>query len=84
MVDPVPLPLPSSTSGYGADWLVIPLYNEVSVIANVIAAALSVFPNIVCVDDGSTDGSADAARAAGARVLSHAVNLGQGDRKSVV
>ena len=78
MVDLAPLPLPSSTSGYVADWLVIPLYNEVSVIADVIAAALPVFPNIVCVDDGSTDGSADAARAAGARVLSHAVNLGQG------
>ena len=78
MVDPAPLPLLSSTSEYAADWLVIPLYNEVSVIADVIAAALPVFPNIVCVDDGSTDGSAAAAGAAGARVLRHAINLGQG------
>lgn len=78
MVDTAPLPLPSSTSDYTADWLVIPLYNEVSVIAQVITAALPTFPNIVCVDDGSTDGSGEVARAAGATVLSHAVNLGQG------
>ncbi|SDC93825.1 Glycosyl transferase family 2 [Sanguibacter gelidistatuariae] len=78
MSEPAAPPHPSSTSGYGADWLVIPLFNEASVIADVIADALPTFPNIVCVDDGSTDGSGEAARAAGARVLSHAVNLGQG------
>lgn len=78
MVDPSARPLPSSASGYAADWLVIPLYNEASVIADVIAGALPTFPNIVCVDDGSTDGSGEAARAAGARVISHVVNLGQG------
>ena len=78
MVDPEPPPLPTPTSGYGTDWLVIPLYNEASVIGSVIADALPAFPNIVCVDDGSTDGSAEIARAAGATVLRHAVNLGQG------
>lgn len=60
------------------DWLVIPLYNEATVIADVVTGALDVFPNIVCVDDGSTDGSGEAARRAGATVLTHAVNLGQG------
>ena len=60
------------------DWLVIPLYNEATVIADVVSGALDVFPNIVCVDDGSTDGSGEAARRAGATVLTHAVNLGQG------
>ncbi|ACZ20811.1 glycosyl transferase [Sanguibacter keddieii DSM 10542] len=60
------------------DWLVIPLYNEATVIADVVKGALEVFPNIVCVDDGSTDGSGEAARRAGATVLTHAVNLGQG------
>ena len=63
---------------YEDAWLVIPLYNEATVVADVVAGALPTFPNIVCVDDGSTDGSAAAARAAGATVLSHAVNLGQG------
>ena len=78
MVDTAAPQHPRSASDYGADWLVIPLYNEASVIASVITDALPTFPNIVCVDDGSTDGSGEVARAAGATVLSHAVNLGQG------
>lgn len=78
MVDTAAPQHPRSATDYAADWLVIPLYNEASVIASVIAGALPTFPNIVCVDDGSTDGSGAAARAAGATVLSHAVNLGQG------
>ncbi len=59
-------------------WLIIPLYNEATMIGEVVTAARARFPNVVCVDDGSTDGSPDVARAAGARVLRHAVNLGQG------
>ena len=34
-------------------WLVVPLYNEATVIADVVREARAVFPNIVCVDDGS-------------------------------
>ncbi len=59
-------------------WVVIPLYNEASVIAEVIAGLRESFVHIVCVDDGSTDGSAAIAEAAGARVLRHPLNLGQG------
>ncbi|WP_449279526.1 glycosyltransferase family 2 protein [Leucobacter sp. GX0328] len=59
-------------------WVVIPLYNEATVIAEVIAGLLPVFPNVVCIDDGSRDGSGAVARAAGARVVSHPINLGQG------
>lgn len=59
-------------------WIVVPLYNEAPVIANVIRDLLPVFPRIVCVDDGSTDGSAQAARDAGAHVVEHPINLGQG------
>lgn len=58
--------------------LVIPLYNEGAVIADVIATARALFPTIVVVDDGSTDDSADRAGAAGAFVVRHPVNLGQG------
>lgn len=36
------------------------------------------FPYVVCVDDGSTDGSQKAAQDAGAVVLQHPINLGQG------
>ncbi|SFO04760.1 Glycosyl transferase family 2 [Mycetocola miduiensis] len=59
-------------------WLVVPLYNEGQVVREVILQARAVFPNIVCVDDGSSDNSADEAAAAGAVVVKHPINLGQG------
>lgn len=58
--------------------LVIPLYNESAVIGDVIRAALPTFPHIVCVDDGSADNSAAIARRAGATLVPHPINLGQG------
>jgi glycosyltransferase involved in cell wall biosynthesis len=59
-------------------WLVVPLYNEASVIADVVTEARQTFPNVVCVDDGSKDDSAARAAGAGAVVVRHPVNLGQG------
>ena len=59
-------------------WLVIPLYNEATVVREVIAEAVKVFPNIVCIDDGSSDDSVNEARRGGAVVLQHPINLGQG------
>jgi glycosyltransferase involved in cell wall biosynthesis len=59
-------------------WLVVPLFNEAAVIADVVRGARVNFSNVVCVDDGSTDGSAAEAEAAGAVVVRHPVNLGQG------
>jgi polyprenyl-phospho-N-acetylgalactosaminyl synthase len=59
-------------------WVVVPMYNEVTSIASVISELRTVFPHVVCVDDGSADGSAAVARRAGATVVTHAVNLGQG------
>jgi len=59
-------------------WLVIPVYNEAPVIAAVVSGALRTFPNIVCVDDGSRDGSAAQVARTGARLVRHPVNLGQG------
>lgn len=56
----------------------MPVYNEASVVGNVIRGLLPEFPNVVCVDDGSSDGSQRAARQAGAVVVQHPVNLGQG------
>lgn len=69
----------STTGGALSDaWLVIPLYNEAPVIGEVITAARLVFPHIVCVDDASTDDSAARAEQAGAIVVCHPFNLGQG------
>ncbi|MCV7230483.1 glycosyltransferase family 2 protein [Mycolicibacterium komossense] len=59
-------------------WIVVPAFNEASVIGEVIAEVRSTFANVVCVDDGSRDGTAAAALKAGAHVVKHPVNLGQG------
>jgi glycosyltransferase involved in cell wall biosynthesis len=59
-------------------WIVIPAFNEATVIGDVIADVRAVFGNVVCVDDGSVDGTGDAAWRAGAHVVTHPVNLGQG------
>jgi glycosyltransferase involved in cell wall biosynthesis len=59
-------------------WIVVPAYNEASVIGDVITDIRSVFDHVVCVDDGSKDDTADRAFHAGAHVISHPVNLGQG------
>ena len=59
-------------------WIVVPAYNEASVIGDVITDIRSVFDHVVCVDDGSKDDTGDLALHAGAHVVSHPVNLGQG------
>lgn len=59
-------------------WVIIPLYNEASMIAEVVAGLRQQFVHVVCVDDGSTDGSAKIAETAGAHLVQHPVNLGQG------
>lgn len=58
--------------------LVIPLYNEAQVIADVIHDAGQYFSTIICVDDGSSDGSAQIAKDAGAILVQHPINMGQG------
>ena len=56
----------------------VPLYNEAQVIRGVIEEARRTFPHVVVVDDGSQDDSAAQAEAAGAVVVRHPINLGQG------
>jgi len=58
--------------------VVVPLYNEESVIADVVSSLRSHFSTVICIDDGSSDNSAQVAEAAGADVISHPFNLGQG------
>jgi polyprenyl-phospho-N-acetylgalactosaminyl synthase len=58
--------------------VIVPLYNEATVIAQVISDLYEHFSQVVCVDDGSSDDSASVAAQAGATVISHPFNLGQG------
>src|SRR5271154_4646899 len=59
-------------------WVVIPAFNEDTVIGEVIADVRSVFDHVVCVDDGSSDNTGEIALQAGAHLVRHPVNLGQG------
>jgi glycosyltransferase involved in cell wall biosynthesis len=64
--------------------IVIPAYNEELMIESVVAELRELFRRqergleIIVVDDGSTDSTAQAARAAGARVVRHRSNRGYG------
>jgi glycosyltransferase involved in cell wall biosynthesis len=58
--------------------VLVPMYNEASAVGDVVSELREHFANVVCVDDGSTDDSAEVARGAGALVLRHPINLGQG------
>lgn len=59
---------------------IVPAYNEVGAIAATIADIRTNAPDfdVLVVDDGSTDATADAARAAGAAVIKLPFNLGIG------
>jgi glycosyltransferase involved in cell wall biosynthesis len=59
-------------------WVVIAAYNEAGVIAGVIADVRRRGYPVVVVDDGSADATAEVAGQAGAVVINHPVNLGQG------
>jgi glycosyltransferase involved in cell wall biosynthesis len=58
--------------------LVIAAYNEARVIAGVVAGVIHAGYDVVVVDDGSSDRTRDLAAAAGAVVIRHPINLGQG------
>src|SRR6185436_19274162 len=56
----------------------IPAYDEAPRIGAVIAGLLPFVARVLVVDDGSRDGTADVARAAGAEVLAQTPNGGKG------
>ena len=68
----------STTPDFSDTWLIVPCYNEGQVIREVLSNARQTFPNIVAVNDGSVDDSAAEIHAAGAHLVNHPVNLGQG------
>jgi glycosyltransferase involved in cell wall biosynthesis len=60
--------------------IVIPAYNESGAIAEVVGLLRAAAPwrEIIVIDDGSTDGTGERAAAAGATVVRHPYNLGNG------
>jgi glycosyltransferase involved in cell wall biosynthesis len=59
-------------------WLIIPAYNEAAVIGRVVADVAKRGYHVAVVDDGSIDETGRRASAAGAIVVTHPINLGQG------
>lgn len=58
--------------------VVVAAYREAAVVGDVVRELRRWLPRVIVVDDGSPDDTAAEARAAGAQVLRHAINLGQG------
>jgi glycosyltransferase involved in cell wall biosynthesis len=60
--------------------IAVPALNEAAVIGQVLTSLSATHPlrDVVIVDDGSRDATAQIARDAGAHVVSHAINLGVG------
>src|SRR5688572_12948659 len=59
-------------------FVVVAAYNEGPCIADVVSELRVSYPNVVVVDDGSKDATAERAQSAGAWVLTHLINRGQG------
>lgn len=58
--------------------IIIPVYNEGTVIKNVVQNVSKFFAHIVCVDDGSKDNSAAQISKTAAVLVQHPINMGQG------
>jgi glycosyltransferase involved in cell wall biosynthesis len=59
-------------------WVILAAYREAKVIADVVADVMPTGHGVVVVDDGSPDETAERAAQAGATVIRHPINLGQG------
>ncbi len=59
-------------------YIIIPVYNEASVVGQVIKAARHDYDNVIGVNDGSSDDSSNEIVRAGATLVEHPINLGAG------
>jgi len=56
----------------------VPAYNEAKQIGSVVRSLFNHVDKVVVIDDASVDGTASEAKQAGAKVLQHEINRGQG------
>ena len=59
-------------------YIVVPAYNEEKVIRSTIEELLSVFENVIVVNDGSSDQTPSILRGMNVSTLNHLINIGQG------
>lgn len=64
--------------GRSDTYIIIPVYNEATVVGGVIRDVKKHFKHVVCVDDGSHDNSSLEIVKAGGILVRHPINLGQG------
>lgn len=65
-------------TGTDCIFIIIPAYNEASSIKSVVERILPKYPNVIVVDDGSTDGTCERLIGSNVIVLHHVINRGQG------
>lgn len=59
-------------------YVIVPAYNEAATVRETLGRVVRAYPNVVLVDDGSSDDTADIARPIVPFVLRHLINRGQG------
>lgn len=62
----------------GKTYVIMPVYNEASVAADVIRSVAGCFKNIICVNDGSSDDTSNVIKMTKAVLVEHPFNLGAG------
>jgi glycosyltransferase involved in cell wall biosynthesis len=67
-----------STAVRNATWIIVPAFREGKRVGDVVRALRGLYPHVVVVDDGSDDDTSRRASEAGAVLVRHAVNRGQG------
>lgn len=63
---------------YQTTAIIIPVYNEGTVIKGVVNNVLKHFKHVICVNDGSRDASAEEVLSTKAYLVNHPINMGQG------
>jgi glycosyltransferase involved in cell wall biosynthesis len=67
-----------ATPTINSTWVIVPAFNEELYLERFLSKLLKVTPNVIVVDDGSSDRTFEIAQAQGVWSLRHSLNLGKG------